>query len=69
MDVNTVDKKTERIFGLSDIAAAEGIGKHAAQKRFERGKYPAPDYILPGGSKGWKRSTLEKAGILTRGQK
>lgn len=59
-----VKRVPEKILGLSDIARGRGITTERAAQLRRRGKLPSPDYELPGGRPGWRRSTLEQAGVI-----
>lgn len=54
----------EEIFGEIDIARARGVKPQTIQVERARGKIPAPSFITVGGRPLWRRSTLEKAGVL-----
>lgn len=51
---------------LSDIARARGVSRQAISQTFHAGGLPRPDGILGYPPRPiWKRSTLERAGVLT----
>lgn len=56
----------EEIFGEADIAKERGVKPQTIQVERRRGKMPKPDLMTVGGRPLWKRSTLERAGILPR---
>jgi hypothetical protein len=56
-------KEPKKIYGLADVARAQKISVELARQWHFRGKFPPPDYVM-GRRPGWKRETLEKAGIL-----
>jgi hypothetical protein len=60
---------TEEVLTVSDIARELGISRQALYQREGPTKLPEPDYRTANKQAPlWKRSTLEKAGILTAPQ-
>ena len=59
---------TDRVLGISDIAAALEISSQAVSKRMKEQPswLPAPDLRGPGERPLWYRKTLEAAGSLTK---
>lgn len=54
------------VLTVSDIARELGISRQALYQREGEKKLPPPDFRTVQGQPLWKRSTLEKAGILER---
>ncbi len=60
------DSSMQKVYGLAEIAELNGLTRSAASMRYKRGGWlPKPDYVMGENDRPlWKRSTLEKAGVL-----
>lgn len=57
---------TERLLGLSDVARERGVSIQVVANWYSRanGKLPKPSYMGPRDAPLWRRSTLERAGVV-----
>lgn len=62
-------RKPQELLSLAAIARATGRSRQALQQRRHAGSLPPADFVIGGEEREtllWKRSTLERAGVLPR---
>ena len=53
----------DRVIWRTELAALLGVGSESIRRWIRSGKIPAPDVDLSLRTRGWRLSTLRKAGI------
>ncbi len=53
----------DRVIWRRELAAMMGVGSECIRRYIKTGKIPAPDVDLSLRTRGWRLSTLNKAGI------
>lgn len=63
LDTATPEAEEDRVIWRPDLCKMLGVGSQCVREWIKKGKLPKPDIDLSTRTKGWRLSTLHRAGV------